>query len=132
MKTCNWCKEEKPLTEFYPRRGTYYGHCKECHKKYYQKHYKNRTEWIRELKSKPCMDCGNSYHFAAMQFDHRPGEIKSFDISRAIAGNIGDEFYIQEEINKCDLVCANCHAVRSWNRLQEKHKLQVRILPALP
>ena len=70
---------------------------------------------MRKYKTEnPCMDCGNFFHFSAMDFDHRPGELKRFQI--------GSEFSTWArtlaEIAKCDLVCANCHRVRTWKRLQ--------------
>jgi hypothetical protein len=49
-----------------------------------------------------------------MQFDHRPGEGKSFDVASAVRGYSRKR--ILAEIAKCDLVCANCHAVRTYRR----------------
>lgn len=70
---------------------------------------------IREVKSQPCMDCGGFFHFSAMQFDHRPDEVKSFEIGSTWARGWKLDRII-EEIQKCDLVCANCHAVRTYMR----------------
>jgi hypothetical protein len=69
-------------------------------------------EIIRSLKSRPCTDCHIQYHFSAMQFDHVRGE-KKFEVSH------GDTRLLQavmEEASKCEVVCANCHAVRTWKR----------------
>lgn len=50
-----------------------------------------------------------------MQFDHKPGTDKRFEI--AFAARLGkNEKQILEEIAKCDLVCANCHAERTYTR----------------
>jgi len=49
-----------------------------------------------------------------MHFDHRPGEIKEFEIGFAVRGY--SRRRILAEIAKCDLVCANCHAVRTYRR----------------
>ena len=49
-----------------------------------------------------------------MHFDHRPGEIKEFEIGFAVRGY--SRRRILAEIAKCDLVCANCHAVRIYRR----------------
>ncbi len=39
-------------------------------------------EFITSLKDgKPCKDCGRKFHFCAMQFDHRPGTKKLFNIA---------------------------------------------------
>lgn len=59
------------------------------------------------------MDCGGEFHPVCMQFDHREGTKKYRDISKMT--NYSME-RIMEEIAKCDLVCANCHALRTYNR----------------
>jgi len=104
--------------------------CKACAKEYHARHYRtNRSAYtggvkeyqkgiqqaIKDFKiGKPCIDCGDEFHFAAMQFDHRPGEKKEFNLSRG--GRTGSLDRVFKEIAKCDLVCANCHAVRTFNR----------------
>jgi hypothetical protein len=49
-----------------------------------------------------------------MDFDHRPGEIKVREISMFTAGFAA----LKREIAKCDLVCANCHRLRTSRRGQ--------------
>jgi hypothetical protein len=46
-----------------------------------------------------------------MHFDHRPGEVKEFNIGHQVTASMSR---ILAEIKKCDLVCANCHAERTW------------------
>lgn len=74
---------------------------------------KMNRQTIAEAKQAPCMDCGQCFIPWAMEFDHRPGEKKLFAISEKSGQSITK---LQAEIAKCDLVCANCHRVRSWNR----------------
>jgi len=74
--------------------------------------FQKKQAVINELKSKPCMDCKIQFLPCAMQFDHRRG-IKRFRISAAALGKYTQRQF-QEELDKCDLVCANCHAVRTW------------------
>lgn len=62
---------------------------------------------------KPCADCGNSYHPVAMDFDHRPGEVKTKDVAKIFTFAA-----VMAEMAKCDLVCSNCHRVRTWKRRQ--------------
>ena len=64
--------------------------------------------------NKPCADCGQSYHFSQMQFDHVKGD-KIDGISVLV--RCRNLQAIKDEIEKCELVCANCHALRTWNRL---------------
>ena len=72
--------------------------------------HRDRVRGIKE--SKPCADCGGRFHFSAMDFDHVSGE-KLACVSELL--NAPWE-KILAEIEKCDLVCANCHRVRSWER----------------
>jgi hypothetical protein len=70
---------------------------------------------VREYKeSSPCMDCNISYPHFVMDFDHREPHKKEYNISSII--NSGSIKKIWTEIKKCDLVCANCHRLRTWNR----------------
>lgn len=74
--------------------------------------------WLRELKeSNPCLDCGVSYPYYVMQFDHVRGT-KLGNVSAAIT-NDWSRTKIEAEIAKCELVCSNCHAVRTYQRRQQ-------------
>ena len=70
------------------------------------------------------MDCNGVFAWVAMDFDHRPEETKEFAIGR-MAGysstpdNIAK---VEKEIAKCDLVCSNCHRVRTQDRVTQKRK----------
>lgn len=63
------------------------------------------------------MDCGLRPEYAqVLEFDHRPGTNKRFHISdRMVTGSIED---LLEEIAKCDVVCANCHRIRTVTKNQ--------------
>ena len=56
-----------------------------------------------------CVNCGFDKHLAALQFHHRNSNNKDFLISSI---NTKSWKLIIEELNKCDLLCANCHAVK--------------------
>lgn len=107
--------------------------CKACRKVYdHDYHLKNATRWaqnklawrierrrwLRELKTgKPCTDCGRSFPPEAMQWDHRPRTVKLGEISSKLRHRT--EAVVLAEIAKCDLVCAGCHAIRTYNRWHE-------------
>ena len=65
--------------------------------------------WLNELKSKPCLDCGKTLHHAAMDFDHVRGN-KVVGIAQMWSWSRDK---ILRELEKCDLVCANCHRIRT-------------------
>lgn len=69
----------------------------------------------KEAKDKPCLDCGIKYPTYIMQFDHVRGE-KIAEVSLMYKGQYGER-RLREEIAKCDVVCANCHAERTNSRL---------------
>ena len=72
--------------------------------------------FIREVKdNKPCVDCGERFPHYVLDFDHVRGE-KVNNIS-LMAGRRCSLTAIKAEIEKCELVCANCHRVRTFTRL---------------
>ncbi|MCP9496238.1 MAG: hypothetical protein MSG64_17475 [Pyrinomonadaceae bacterium MAG19_C2-C3] len=76
---------------------------------------KNVKAWFFEMKSKiPCSDCSNTVHPAALQFDHPPGAEKIDNISNMVESGL--RLKALHEIEKCQPVCANCHAVRTYTR----------------
>lgn len=75
-------------------------------------------EKIRDIKLiRGCMDCGYRECAAALEFDHRDSSIKKFGI--AVSSSCSWAL-ILEEIAKCDVVCANCHRVRTVNRRAQR------------
>ena len=70
---------------------------------------------IDKIKAAPCMDCGGVFPPECMDFDHRPGEGKFMSVGRMYMMN---PTRLAAEIAKCDLVCANCHRVRTRARGQ--------------
>jgi hypothetical protein len=129
VKLCTSCRRRKPLTEFHRGKGGYQVWCKAC-RKVYDRDYHRRTKpirleqkrrwaedlyaWYHELKRRPCTDCGQTFHIAAMTFDHLPGTEKIGEVSNMIRRR--QKRAAQLEVEKCELVCANCHAVRSYER----------------
>jgi hypothetical protein len=69
-----------------------------------------------------CVDCGFKEHAAALDFDHLPGCIKLFSISFTMAAKFNQRTWdeIDSEIKKCEVVCANCHRIRTWKRRSQK------------
>jgi hypothetical protein len=72
-------------------------------------------EYVDSIKAAtPCADCGNKFPPVAMDFDHVRGEK-----IRGVAALVSSGYkisLIEEEIAKCEVVCACCHRIRSWKR----------------
>lgn len=76
---------------------------------------RKRKQIIIDIKEKsPCFDCGIFYPHYVMDFDHRNPKEKVETIARMIS--LVGVSKILEEIEKCDLVCANCHRIRTHIR----------------
>lgn len=95
---------------------------KEAKRRYYQRNKKfvaqqvrllelKKQQYIREQKIRPCMDCKKKYPYYVMEFDHKRDKV--FMLSN------GHKFSwdnIKKEIKKCDVICANCHRIRTHKR----------------
>jgi hypothetical protein len=76
-----------------------------------------RAELIDYKESHPCTECGLYYPYFMMSFDHPPGADKVADISTlSTGGRLRGRERLWAEIGKCDLVCLNCHALRTHER----------------
>lgn len=76
-------------------------------------HAKRRAKIVALKEGKPCTDCGIVYPHYVMEWDHLPGSDKKFGISSNMQRSMES---ILLEIAKCELVCANCHAIRTHER----------------
>lgn len=68
---------------------------------------------LAELKNVPCKDCGHSYPPCVMDFDHLDPKTKIRGVSHMVS-----EAAIRKEAAKCEVVCANCHRIRTHLREQ--------------
>lgn len=73
-------------------------------------------EFLKEIKEKnPCMDCGKHFPYYVMTFDHIFEKSESLaNLSRACVSIER----LQKEIDNCELVCSNCHHIRTHERKQ--------------
>lgn len=121
-KICTKCGLEKPIEEFVTKTKSKDGHgsvCKDCHKQqcldYYYKNkqvirnnankYLNKIkDYIDEYKSCGCIMCGEKDP-ACLDLHHL--ENKDFTISHEMRNKSFDA--IKVEVNKCVVLCSNCH-----------------------
>jgi hypothetical protein len=76
---------------------------------------RNREEVQQYKSSTPCADCQQSYPHYVMDFDHVHGE-KLANVADITRVNHSRK-KVWDEIAKCELVCANCHRIRTHQRL---------------
>ena len=80
-------------------------------------HWRHSADLLDQLRSVPCSDCGGVFPQCAMDFDHRDPATKVRHVTRMIMGSIER---MLAEVAKCDIVCANCHRLRTFNRRSEQ------------
>ena len=127
MRRCGRCGELKPLEDFAWRRkakGQRHNYCRPCHSAYHHEHYlANKQRYIDQARERkdalriertrflieyfsthPCTDCGEADP-VVLEFDHLGDKL--FNIGEALTYRNWES--ILAEIEKCEVVCANCH-----------------------
>jgi hypothetical protein len=129
-KICNKCSLLKDISNFSFKNkelGQRSSTCSSCHIEYRKSHYEEnkelyieksknwrlarKIEFYRWLQKQRCKDCGNE-DFRVLEFDHLYD--KEFQISEKL-GKVSLEV-LKKEIDKCEIVCGNCHKIRTAER----------------
>lgn len=109
---CQKCNKDLPKNDFYQRTGrkkSFHSYCKECFNYYCcLRWYERKLRAIKLLGGK-CIDCGYNKHPAALQFHHLNPEEKEFNWTKM---RLKRWDKIEKELQKCILLCANCHSIR--------------------
>lgn len=124
-KVCTRCDKEKDIEEFLFRnkdKGTRHSACSECYKDIRKESYERtkqttlnrnkrntekKKEWFNDYKANlSCEKCGED-HPACLEFHHLNPTTKDKNVAEMI--NTYSQKKIQEEIDKCSVLCANCH-----------------------
>lgn len=81
-----------------------------------QKAYQERQKFRKRLaefkQSKGCADCGETNPIV-LDFDHLRD--KKYNVSQMVHDGFS-WVAIEKEMKKCEVVCANCHRIRTHNR----------------
>ncbi len=111
FKLCFNCSRELSLDKFHKdKNNKTYGlssYCKECNTILTIKRQREFKIQCLEYKGCKCENCGYSKSIRALEFHHRDKNQKDFDISKARLKVFDDS--IKKELDKCLLLCANCH-----------------------
>lgn len=128
-KVCRLCKEQKLLSEYHPNKTCklgVVGTCKDCYKvrvgKWYSDNRKRRQDVAntrnRERKKLAvqhfggaCYDCKKSYPPCVFEFHHLDPTKKDVNPSHALTRS---ESRMWEELEKCVMLCSNCHKIRHF------------------
>lgn len=126
-RQCRICEEFKDFSEFSPTNkfGALNSYCKNCaaqKKKYPKQRFKQ--ECI-DYKGGQCSVCGYDKCPAALEFHHRDPEQKDFSIRDIHTVLLTED--IKLELDKCDLLCSNCHKEIHYSEQKEITWLKTKI-----
>lgn len=122
-KCCKYCQTEQPLTSFEICRiykGVAYRRlrCKNCKKTMANKRRRKLRLWLEELKKTlRCQRCGFS-DYRALVFHHAESRKKDFNIGDTLSLGLS-RAAIKREIEKCIVLCSNCHHIEHYNQWNE-------------
>jgi len=106
-KDPNDSRAKEAKRRYYERnRSKYLAYARKSQEKY--------RDLVRHYKSVPCADCAQSYPYYVMDFDHREGETKLYGVAQL--HRFKSLAILEAEIAKCDVVCSNCHRIRTQAR----------------
>ena len=140
-KVCIRCGKRRLIKFFIlSAKGYRHSYCKKCSKKEYRKwadknearlaQYaidtaKRNRALVDRLKARPCADCGHAFPPVVMDFDHLPQHIKREKISNMMSSKFSEEAILAEAA-KCEVVCSNCHRIRTAARSNAQKQERLR------
>lgn len=84
---------------------------------------KTRALWMQDIKSKfSCKKCGEN-RIPCLDFHHRNPKKKELNIGVMVWHTSKQR--ILDEIDKCDVLCRNCHAMLHWREWKKNKFLRV-------
>ena len=86
----------------------------------YKASMRDKKDSLVEYKGGKCVDCGGTFPSCCYHFDHRDPSQKTSGIAQMMHRPIEE---MKTEADKCDLVCANCHAIRTFNNPEVGQKI---------
>jgi len=130
---CRTCDLDKPVNQFAwkVKNKKKQSSCKDCHNEWSKQHYQdnkakvirrsiennqkvateNQRKMCKYLLDKMCIDCGEN-NLLVLDFDHLSN--KEYNVARMLSFCSWNS--ILKEIEKCEVVCANCHRKRTQER----------------
>ena len=131
VRPCAKCGLWKPTSEFHVSLTGQFSYCRDCRNAYDRRYYQERGRsarrarqrarvnalraWMVSLKDGvPCTDCGELFPPWVMHWDHLPGHEKIDAVSEMVINR--SRTLVLDELKKCELVCANCHVMRTISR----------------
>lgn len=111
--SCGVCKSPEDFHRPYGKRSRIQSYCKVCQQKMQNARLKSFKQKCVEYLGSCCMHCGYSKCIAAMEFHHKNPTEKEFGIAKV--RNRAFSQVIKDELDKCELLCSNCHKEVHYN-----------------
>ena len=113
-KVCSTCNQEKLISEFYTQKDRLKGSskCRQCFNNYCVTRWRQKKKDSIIYKGSFCIDCGLSFPqtpYSVFDFHHLDPSEKDVDWSKL---RLRSWSSIISELDKCVLLCANCHRIR--------------------
>ena len=112
---CTICKLEKTEKDFYFTNSYRRKYCKLCEHASQTKRRVNKKLKVVELMGGKCVDCGYNKSAYALELHHIDPSTKEYEPSQLISRLSWDKIY--KEMEKCELLCANCHRIKTFAML---------------
>lgn len=132
MNLCITCKQKLTTQNTYfsdknqTKLATY---CKKCFSTYIDDRYIAKKLWAIQYLGGKCKSCNNTFPYPLYDFHHRDPLQKEFVWTKI---RTKSETEMKKELDKCDLLCANCHrlqhfklenlSIEMWNPQQPLRK----------
>lgn len=111
-------------------------------RKWYERNVNRRRFYTRAARQKlsqrvnaiklerGCADCGYRGHPVALDFDHVDPATKEATVSQLVKAAAAWA-RVEAEMAKCEVVCANCHRIRTWDQTQDQKDELDRVKPPI-
>jgi hypothetical protein len=120
VKTCSRCRLSKPIRDYYPKPrdpGETLAYCKPCFNAYTTERFRRRKRQAVEYLGGRCADCGGVYPYYVFEFHHLDPARKEMGFNQLRRRSWEA---VKREIDKCLLLCSNCHRIRHWREFDEE------------
>jgi hypothetical protein len=94
--------------------------CKDCHNKICINRQRERKREFVDYKGGKCESCGYDRCLGSLQFHHRDPNCKDPNWKLLKSRSLANA---KEELDKCDLLCSNCHGEHHWDEVTQRRNL---------
>ena len=91
----------------------YYDRTRDVRVAYQKQKRTERKQWAINYLGGVCKHCGGTFHHSVYDFHHVDPTQKDYSLGQLISSKVTK---LKEELDKCILLCANCHRIEHWGK----------------